>query len=95
MLSWLVLHARSLLRQFSVGKDGKTPRQRLRGRKSKQRLMEFGQSVHVMPLDALDQANANPKYMDAGWLGPRWALRSVWLGMRLELPKPHLSVENR
>ena len=42
VLSWLVLHAGTVLRQFSIGKDGKTPHQRLRGRKSKKQLMEFG-----------------------------------------------------
>ena len=42
VLSWMVLNAGTRRRQFSMGKDGKTPHQRLRGRKSKKQLMEFG-----------------------------------------------------
>ena len=98
VLSWLVLHAGTLLQQLSVGKDGKTPHQRLRGRKSKKQLMEFGKSVHFMPLDALDQPNADPRCMDDmdgyGWVSD-WALRSTRLGMRLQFSKPDLFVEHR
>ena len=71
VLPWLVLHSVTLLRQFSVGKDGKTPHQRLRGRKSKRQLLEFGETVHFMPLDALDKPNTDSIYIDGVWLGLR------------------------
>ena len=45
VLSWMVLHARTLLPQFAIGKNGKTPHQCLGGRKSKKQLPEFGKSL--------------------------------------------------
>ena len=36
---WLILHAGTVLNRFLVGHDGKTPHERLRGRKSKRELM--------------------------------------------------------
>ena len=80
ILPWMVLHAGTLLRQFNVGKDGKTPHQRLRGRKSKKQLLEFGEAVHVMPLDALDQPNVEARYVDGVWLGLRMGTKVYRLG---------------
>ena len=80
VLPWLVLHSGTLLRQFSVGKDGKTPHQRLRGRKSKRQLLEFGETVHFMPLDALDKPNTDSRYIDGVWLGLRMGTEEYLVG---------------
>ena len=75
-----MLHAGTLLRQFSIGKDDKTPHQRLKGRRSQKQLIEFGMSVHFMPLDPLDQPNADPRYMDGIWLGLRMGTEEYLVG---------------
>ena len=51
LLPWLVEHAGSLLNLFELWEDGKTPYQRLRGRKMHPALIEFGECVQWMPLD--------------------------------------------
>ena len=68
---WLVLHAGTLLNRFSVAADGKTPHERLRGKKSRKQLIEFGESIHFMPLNALDKPNIDSRFQDGIWLGVR------------------------
>ena len=53
VMHWLIEYASVILNLFEVGPDGKVPYQRLRGRKLKNRLSEFGEQVLFMPLDAL------------------------------------------
>ena len=66
---WLVLHAGTLLNRFSVAADGKTPHERLKGKKSRKQLIEFGESIHVMPRNALDKPNLDSRFHDGIWLG--------------------------
>ena len=68
---WLIAYSGVLLNRFTVGKDGKTPHERLRGRKSRKQLLEFGESVHFMALNALDKPNADMRYQDGIYLGIR------------------------
>ena len=68
---WLVLHAGTLLYRFSVAADGKTSHERLRGKKSRKQLIEFGESIHFMPLNALDKPNIDSRFQDGIWLGVR------------------------
>ena len=82
VMPWLILHAGTLLRQFKVGKDGKTPHQRLRGRKSKRQLLEFGEAVHFMPLDALKQPNPDARCMDGIWLALRLGTEEYLVGTK-------------
>ena len=48
---WLVIHAGALRSLYETGKDGRVPFQRLRGRKLKMDALEFGESIHYLPLD--------------------------------------------
>ena len=70
---WLIQHAGLLINRFHVTSDGKTGHERVRGRKSRKELVEFGECVHWMPL----------KDESAGSIDPRW-LDGVWLGVRME-----------
>ena len=45
MLLWLVEYAGVLFSKFRVGADGKTPIERLKGRRSHMGLADFGESV--------------------------------------------------
>ena len=73
IMPWLVEYAGVSLTLGEVSSDGKTPYQRLRGKKLQHELVEFGERVMFMPLDALKH----------GKLQPRW-LNGVYLGIRLE-----------
>ena len=69
ILPWLILHAGTILNRFTMGKDGKTPHERLRGRRSKRQLIEFGEAVHFLPLDIKDHPNVDARFQDGIWLG--------------------------
>ena len=71
VMPWLILHSGTLLNRFTVGNDGKTPHERLKGRKSKRQLLEFGEAVHFLPLDIKDRPNADARFQDGIWLGIR------------------------
>ena len=53
IMAWLAEHVASIDRRFAVGDDGKTPIERIRGRKGKGNLIEFGEAVHYKPLRAM------------------------------------------
>ena len=50
ILAWMVEHAASINRRTAIGEDGKTPVERLRGRRGRDQVAEFGESVLYIPL---------------------------------------------
>lgn len=50
LLSWLVRQAAYVYRQYSLGPDGRTPHERLTGRRSRPAVAEFCERVWWMPL---------------------------------------------
>ena len=46
VMAWLVEYAGVLINRYEVGHDGKTPYERLKGKKSKMLGLEFGEKVH-------------------------------------------------
>ena len=63
-----------------MGSDGKTPHERLRGRKSKRQLMEFGEAVHFLPLDIKEHPNSDARFQDGIWLGVRLGTEEYLIG---------------
>ena len=45
IFEWMVIHAANLMNLFEIGRNGRVPYQRLRGRKLHPELVEFGESV--------------------------------------------------
>ena len=52
LLTWLSRHAAFCLSRFSIQDDGKTPYQRLTGRKWNRPMVTFGEKVYFRPLDS-------------------------------------------
>ena len=52
LLTWLARHASFCLSRFAIKDDGRTPYQRLHGRKWNRPLVEFGERIWFRPLDA-------------------------------------------
>ena len=52
LLTWLSRHAAFCLSRFKIQDDGKTPYQRLTGRKWNRPMVTFGEKVYFRPLDA-------------------------------------------
>ena len=50
LLAWLVEHVASIHRRTYVGTDGRTPLERLRGRRGRDVMVEFAEAVFYMPL---------------------------------------------
>ena len=70
---WLVPHSAATLNRYVVGADGKTARQRLRGRVFKSPVVEFGECVWYL----------KPKSVGKDKLHSRWG-EGVWFGVREE-----------
>ena len=71
IVPWLVRWAAMSVSRFQVGKDGRSPYERQRGRKCNLPVVPFGETVLFrMPEVANDQHQA---------LGERWS-KGIWLG---------------
>ena len=68
---WMVIHAANLISLYEIGKDGKVPFQRLRGRKMHPDMVEFGECVHFQPLDYKSMGSAEIRWKDGVFVGIR------------------------
>ena len=68
-MAWLVEHAADTLNKALVSSDGRTPYERVRGRKYNGLLFEFGQVV----------LSKIPGKQVGGIVAPRW-VKGIWLG---------------
>jgi hypothetical protein len=75
IIAWLVPHAADVLNKLEVGADGKTAYERLRGKRYKGEIVEFGAKIQYRIPGALQPGH--------GKLEPRWA-DGIWLGKRFE-----------
>ena len=70
--AWLIEHAADLLTKCSVGPDGMTPYERLRGKRYLGEMYEFGACVHIKirgkPIGGVMEA----RWLPGVWLGKRW-----------------------
>ena len=71
MLAWMVIPASNLINLHMVGKDGRAPYQRLRVRKLKADLLEFGERVRFQILDHSKLGKAELRWMSGVVLGIR------------------------
>ena len=60
-----------MVTKYSVGKDGKTAAERLKGQTCTKPMARFGEYVHYMPLDAAntDESKISSKMRDGIWRG--------------------------
>ena len=72
VMQWLIEHSADLIDRFRRGRtDGKTARERRKGKEENPWMAEFGESVHYLPLDR-DRGACNemdPKFLPGVWLG--------------------------
>ena len=86
-MPWLVEHAGNVLTLFEVGSDGRTPYQRLRGRKMKIGMVEFGEIVHYMPLDIKNRGKLEPRFCEGVYLGINMTSSEAIIGTELGIVK--------
>ena len=70
IMSWLVIHASTLITNYGIGRDGQTPYKLLTGRDSTRCMFEFGECIQYKPL-GLDKHRykLEPQLFDGIWLG--------------------------
>ena len=68
ILPWLVEHAGSMLSRCQNGRDGRTPLERLHGKKPAQELVPFGEKVLARPISSEPLNRMNPRYKFGVWL---------------------------
>ena len=71
VIPWMVIHAAAIMSRFKVGKDGKTPLQRIKGKSCNRAQIEFGECVTYL----------KPKSKGVNKADPRWK-EGVYLGMK-------------
>ena len=70
-LPWLVEHAGSILSRCQKARDGRTPFERLHGKKPTQEFVPFGEKVLARPISSVPLNRMNPRYKLGVWLGVR------------------------
>ena len=68
---WLVEHAGCILSRCQKGRNGKTPFERLHGKKPTQEFVPFGEKVLARRVNTEPMNRMNPRYQCGIWLGMR------------------------
>ena len=67
--AWMCIHAANIINMCEIGKDGRVPYQRLRGRKMHTDLVEFGECICYQPLKHLELGKAEARWSSGIYLG--------------------------
>jgi hypothetical protein len=71
MMGWLVEHAADVLNRYSVGQDGRTPYQRLKGRKFMGNMLEFGSPVMFRVSGKVAGGIMQERWFPGVWVGKK------------------------
>ena len=69
MLKWLVEHASYVYNNFHVGRDGRTPVERWKGRRTQRQICDLGEAVMYLPLKGARGGKFEDKFQDGVMLG--------------------------
>ena len=72
IFSWLVEHAADVLTKCAVGADGRTPYERIKGKRYHGTMMEFGSVVSVKYQGKLQGGLMKERWGRGIWIGKRW-----------------------
>ena len=71
VLSWMPRHSAASVTRYQVGKDGKTAYERLKGRKFKKDVAEFGETVWFLKARSRGTTGLAGRWGEGIWLGIR------------------------
>ena len=82
ILLWLIEYASAVLNRHEIGRDGRTPYQRLRGKEFKMKLPCFGESVFYKPIKnpGTRVNKLDPKFQEGVYLGVREGTNEMLIG---------------
>merc|ERR1712079_307512 len=69
VLSWIPRQAAATLTRYSVGKDGRTPYQRWKGKKFRKEVTEIGECVWYLRLRTKGVAGMKGRWREGIWQG--------------------------
>ena len=73
VFAWLVEHAADILVKCAVGRDGRTPFERIKGKRYHGLMLEFGCSVRVKYQGKLQGGLLKERWGNGVWFGKKWA----------------------
>ena len=71
LMAWLVEHAADVLNRYGIGKDGRTPYQRLKGRKFVGNMLEFGSPVMFRVSGKVAGGIMQERWFPGIWVGKK------------------------
>ena len=71
--AWLVEHAADIVTKCAVGRDGRTPYERIKGKRYHGQLLEFGRAVRVKFQGKLQGGLMKARWCAGVWLGKKWS----------------------
>ena len=71
LMAWLVEHCADVLNRYNIGVDGRTPYQRLKGRKFVGHILEFGTSVMFRVSGKVHGGVMQERWFPGIWLGKK------------------------
>eukprot|EP00974_Lingulodinium_polyedra_P037479 3594214-Lingulodinium_polyedra.AAC.1 len=74
-MAWLADHAAEVISKHLVGKDGRTPYERLLGRKLREDAIEFGERVYYRKRSTAYE-ELDTRWAEGIWVGKRWGTMS-------------------
>ena len=80
ILPWLIEEAGVILSRCTVGKDGRTPQERLKGKKSTRPMAEFGECIWYKPLGKDRNNKMDEQWRSGVWLGVFRQMEEVLVG---------------
>ena len=73
VFSWMVQHAADIITKCAVGRDGRTPYERIKGKRYHGQLLEFGSVVQIKFQGKLHGGLLRERWGTGIWLGKRWS----------------------
>ena len=80
VIPWLVEHAGGIVSRCQKGRDGRTPFERLQGKKPTQEFVPFGEKVLARQITTDPRNRMNPRYQYGVWLGMRSNNEECFIG---------------
>ena len=72
LVAWMVPHASDVLNKYMVGKDGKTPYERWKGKPWGKESVEFGELIHMKLPKKKDRGKLEDRWTEGIFVGVRW-----------------------
>ena len=92
IMAWLVRWSAELLSKYSVGDDGKSPYERMRGSQCRTPLVPFGEAVVYLPMKIVHRSKGEVAKLPGIWLGINERIEETLIGTHRGVKRAELSI---